>query len=39
LHTARFFYERLLPRTRALVPTMLSGAGNLMDLEDAHFAF
>jgi alkylation response protein AidB-like acyl-CoA dehydrogenase len=39
LHTARFFFQRLLPRTRGLVPTMLSGAGNLMDLEDAHFAF
>jgi hypothetical protein len=39
LLTARFFYQRLLPRTRALVPTMLSGAANLMDLEDAHFAF
>ncbi|HEY2735469.1 MAG TPA: acyl-CoA dehydrogenase C-terminal domain-containing protein, partial [Polyangiales bacterium] len=32
LHTARFFFQRLLPRTRALVPSMLSGAGNLMDL-------
>jgi hypothetical protein len=39
LYTARFFFQRLLPRTRALVPTMLSGAGNLMELEDAHFAF
>jgi hypothetical protein len=39
LHTARFFFQRLLPRTRALVPSMLSGAGNLMDLVDAHFAF
>jgi alkylation response protein AidB-like acyl-CoA dehydrogenase len=39
LHTARFFYQRLLPRTRGLIPTMLSGAGNLMELEDAHFSF
>jgi alkylation response protein AidB-like acyl-CoA dehydrogenase len=39
LHTARFYYQRLLPRTRALVPTMLSGASNLMDLDEAHFQF
>jgi alkylation response protein AidB-like acyl-CoA dehydrogenase len=39
IHTARFFFQRLLPRTRGLVPSMLSGAGNLMDLEDAHFSF
>jgi len=39
LHTARFFFQRLLPRTRALVPSMLSGAGNLMELADPHFAF
>jgi hypothetical protein len=39
LHTARFFFQRLLPRTRGLVPSMLSGSGNLMDLADQHFAF
>ncbi|HET8937013.1 MAG TPA: acyl-CoA dehydrogenase C-terminal domain-containing protein [Polyangiales bacterium] len=39
IHTARFFFQRLLPRTRGLVPSMLSGAGNLMDLEDASFSF
>lgn len=39
LKTARFYYQRLLPRTRALVDTMKSGAGNLMDLEAEHFAF
>lgn len=38
LFTARFYMERLLPRTRALAATMLSGADNLMDLDEAHFA-
>lgn len=37
LHTARFYYQRILPRTRALAVTMLSGADNLMALEDEHF--
>lgn len=37
--TARFYFERLLPRTRALAATMLSGADNLMDLDAEHFAF
>ena len=39
LFTARFYMERLLPRTRTLADTMLSGADNLMDLDEAHFAF
>jgi alkylation response protein AidB-like acyl-CoA dehydrogenase len=39
LHTARFFYQRLLPRTRGLVPSMLSGSANLMDLEADKFSF
>lgn len=39
LFTARFYMERLLPRTRTLAETMLSGADNLMDLDAAHFAF
>lgn len=39
LFTARFYMERLLPRTRTLAATMLSGADNLMDLDEAHFAF
>lgn len=38
LFTARFYMERLLPRTRTLAATMLSGADNLMDLDEAHFA-
>lgn len=39
LFTARFYMERLLPRTQTLAATMLSGADNLMDLDEAHFAF
>ena len=38
LFTARFYYERLLPRTRGLAVTMTSGADNLMDLEAENFA-
>ena len=38
LFTARFYLERLLPRTQSLATTMLSGADNLMDLDEAHFA-
>jgi len=37
LHTARFYFQRILPRTRALVVTMQSGADNLMALDDEHF--
>lgn len=37
--TARFYFERMLPRTRALVPTMTSGASNLMDLDAEMFSF
>ena len=39
LFTARFYFERVLPRTKAHAATMLSGADNLMDLDEAHFAF
>ncbi|NVK40853.1 MAG: acyl-CoA dehydrogenase C-terminal domain-containing protein [Oceanospirillaceae bacterium] len=39
LHTARFYFERILPRTRSLSDTMLSGAANLMALDADHFAF
>ncbi len=31
LQTARFYFQRILPRTRTHVATMLSGANNLMD--------
>ncbi|MBV1788221.1 acyl-CoA dehydrogenase C-terminal domain-containing protein [Marinobacterium sp. D7] len=39
LTTARFYFERILPRTRSLVETMLSGSDNLMALSEEHFAF
>ncbi|MBY4677766.1 acyl-CoA dehydrogenase C-terminal domain-containing protein [Marinobacterium arenosum] len=39
LTTARFYFQRLLPRTRSLVETMLSGADNLMALDEDHFQF
>lgn len=39
LATARFYFERILPRTRGLVETMQSGSANLMDLDQEHFAF
>ncbi|HSX72246.1 MAG TPA: acyl-CoA dehydrogenase C-terminal domain-containing protein, partial [Pseudomonas sp.] len=38
LQTARFYFERILPRTRAHVATMLSGASNLMEMDEEHFA-
>jgi len=38
LQTARFYFERILPRTRGLVATMLSGADNLMEIADEDFA-
>jgi len=37
--TAQFYFERLLPRTDSLEKTILSGANNLMDLEEAAFNF
>ncbi|MET0389214.1 MAG: acyl-CoA dehydrogenase C-terminal domain-containing protein [Polyangiales bacterium] len=39
VQTARFFFQRLLPRTRGLVPTIKASSGALMDVQDAHFAF
>ncbi|WP_026291966.1 acyl-CoA dehydrogenase C-terminal domain-containing protein [Marinobacterium rhizophilum] len=39
LQCARFYFERLLPRTRSLSVTMLSGADNLMALDAEHFTF
>ena len=39
IHTARFYFERLLPRTLTHKETMLSGSDNLMELEEALFAF
>ena len=37
LHTARFYYQRILPRTRAHVAAILSGAANLMAMDEEHF--
>jgi alkylation response protein AidB-like acyl-CoA dehydrogenase len=37
--TARFYYQRLLPRTSSLMETMLSGADNLMSLDEESFIF
>lgn len=37
LQTARFYYARILPRTRAHVAAMLSGAGNLMEMVAEEF--
>ncbi len=39
LATARFYYQRLLPRTLAHKAAMLSGASNLMTLPEEHFEF
>lgn len=39
LTTARFYFERLLPRTLTLVATLNSGADNLMQLPADDFAF
>ncbi|MNZ43690.1 Acyl-CoA dehydrogenase [compost metagenome] len=38
LQTARFYFKRILPRTRTHAETMLSGASNLMDLAEEDFA-
>jgi 3-(methylsulfanyl)propanoyl-CoA dehydrogenase len=38
LITARFYFERLLPRTESLKVTMLSGADNLMDMPEELFS-
>lgn len=38
LLTATFYYERLLPRTKAHKAGILSGANNLMDMDEALFS-
>lgn len=35
--TARFYFERILPRTRTLKSTISSGAENLMSLDEKYF--
>ncbi|MCO1335809.1 acyl-CoA dehydrogenase C-terminal domain-containing protein [Microbulbifer sp. OS29] len=39
LTTARFYFERILPRTSSHATSMLSGASSLMELDAEHFAF
>ena len=39
IQTARFYFTRLLPRTRTHVETMFAGADTLLDLPEEHFAF
>ena len=39
LHTARFYFERLLPRTLTHKESMLSGSDNLMEMDEALFSF
>ena len=36
-HTARFYYARILPRTRMHAAAMRSGAANLVDMPDSQF--
>ena len=35
--TARFYFERLLPRTESLKVTMMAGAGNIMEMPEELF--
>lgn len=37
LHTAKFYFDRLLTRTRSLVSAMESGSDNLMSIEEEQF--
>lgn len=37
IHTARFYFQRILPRTRGLVAVIKSGAGNLMAIREQEF--
>ena len=39
LTTARFYFTRILPRTRSHAATMLAGSDTLMDLDAEHFQF
>jgi alkylation response protein AidB-like acyl-CoA dehydrogenase len=38
-HTARFYFTRLLPRTAAHASAALAGAGTVMAIDEADFAF
>jgi hypothetical protein len=37
VQTAKFYFDRLLPRTAAHASAALSGADNLMDMDEASF--
>jgi hypothetical protein len=37
--TARFYFTRILPRTKGHAVSMLAGADTLMDIAEEHFAF
>jgi alkylation response protein AidB-like acyl-CoA dehydrogenase len=37
LHTARFYFERIWPRTQTLAITIQSGASNLMEIDEQYF--
>jgi hypothetical protein len=37
--TARFYFQRILPRTATHALSMVAGADSLMDLDAEHFAF
>jgi hypothetical protein len=39
IHTARFYFKRILPRTRGLVETMTAGVASVADLPADDFAF
>ncbi len=39
VQTARFYFKRMLPRTRTHVETMFAGADSLLDMQEEHFAF
>ncbi len=39
LHTAQFYFAKILPRTRALAATMQSGADSVMRMEPESFSF
>ena len=39
LTTARFYFSRILPRTKSHAATMVAGSDTLMDLDAEHFAF
>jgi alkylation response protein AidB-like acyl-CoA dehydrogenase len=39
IHTARFYFKRILPRTRGLSETMMAGVASLEDLPADNFTF